>query len=308
MGALALVLGRRAQFTAAGRLPVLERLLARGEAFAAAPDAEHPVLARWFDLPRRPWPFAALLRDAERGDGRRGTWLRVDPSWAQVDVTAARLMAVGTLGLDAEEARALRTAVAPLFGDRGLALEASDPDHWYVVLPEGSPFAGLEPPWRMLGQDLRAGLPSSRDAIRWTALLNECQAVLHDHAVNRRRAAEGEPPANSLWFWGAGAWPARVGARVASVASSDPLFVALARAAGVAIEAVPRPGASGVALADLRAVADAQALERDWLAPAWQALRRGRIAELTVQFADGAGATCTRARSFAFWRRPRPLA
>jgi hypothetical protein len=308
LGALALVLGRRAQFASADRLPVLERLLARGEGFTAPADAEHPILARWFELPRRPWPFAAMLREAERGDGRRGTWLRVDPAWAQVDVTAARLMAVGTLGLDEEEARALRAAVAPLFGDRGIALEASHPDHWYVVLPEGSPFAGLEPPWRMLGQDLRAGLPSSRDALRWTALLNECQAVLHDHAVNRRRAAQGKPPANSLWFWGAGAWPARITARVGSVASSDPLFVALGRAAGIAIEAVPRPAGAEIALADLRASPDAQAVERDWLSPAWRALRRGRIDRVTVQFADGSGSTCTRAQAFAFWRRPRPLA
>jgi hypothetical protein len=289
-------------------MPVLERLLARGEAFDAAADAEHPVLSRWFELPRSPWPFAALLREVERGDGRRGHWLRVDPAWAQVDVTAARLMAIGTLGLGADEAEALRAAVGPLFGDRGLQLDAAHPDHWYVVLPEGSPFAGLEPPWRMLGQDLRAGLPSSRDAIRWTALLNECQAVLHDHAVNRRRTAAGLPPANSLWFWGAGTWPVRVGTRVAAVASSDPLFVALGRAAGARIEDVPRPPADGVSLADLRAVADGAVLERDWLAPAWGALRGGRIDRLVLQFGDGSGVECTRGRAFAFWRRPRPLA
>jgi hypothetical protein len=41
----------------------------------------------------------------------------------------------------------------------------------------------------------------------WLRLQSEAQMLLHDHPVNRERAARGWPPLNSLWFWGGGALP-----------------------------------------------------------------------------------------------------
>jgi len=47
-------------------------------------------------------------------------------------------------------------------------------------------------------------LPSGPDAMRFHALMNEAQMLLHEHPVNAEREARGEPALNSIWFWGGG--------------------------------------------------------------------------------------------------------
>lgn len=304
---LLLVLPRRAVLAVGARLPALERLLARGVAAPPDPDAGHPWLERVFDLPRRPWPWAALARDADRGDAGDAAWLRADPAHVRADIAGARLLAVGELRLAADDAAALGAALAPLFGDLGFEFSTPRPERWYVRLPQGVPAPEFSPPWRALGEDPRAHAPQGTDAARWQRVASECQVLLHAHPVNARRAAAGLPTVNCLWFWGAGPLPPRVGARVDAIAGDDPLLAALARAAGVPVSRGAPPDAPRT-LIDLRAVRDPALLESQWLQPAWRALRRGRIAELRVLFADGACRDVTRWRAFASWRRPRPLA
>jgi hypothetical protein len=60
----------------------------------------------------------------------------------------------------------------------------------------------------VLGQPVSACLPTGEGADRWLRRINECQMVLHGHAVNQRRAVSGQPLINGLWLWGGGAMPA----------------------------------------------------------------------------------------------------
>ncbi len=59
------------------------------------------------------------------------------------------------------------------------------------------------------------------------SLLAEACAILQDHAVNRKRAAEGKNPANAIWLWGEGKSPAmetfeaRFGLRGALISAVD---------------------------------------------------------------------------------------
>lgn len=303
---LLLVLPRRAALAGGPRMPALERLLARGAMLAPEADAEHPWLGRVFALPKRPWPWAALSRDSDAGDAGDDAWLRADPAHVRADIAGARLLAVGDIGLGLEEAEALRSALAPLFGDFGLELSAPHPERWYLRLPRGSGLPAFSPPWAALGDDPRAHPPQGAEAARWRRAMNECQVLLHAHPVNARRAAAGRATVNSLWFWGAGVRPARVAAQVDAIAGDDPLLVALARAAGVPVSRSTPPEGSRTLL-DLRALRDPAALDAQWLTPAWRALRAGRIAALRVLFADGASCASTRWMAFAAWRRPRPL-
>jgi hypothetical protein len=305
---LLLLLPRRAALANGARMPALERIMARGMATPAAADPGHPCLEHVFDLPARPWPLAAITRDLDAGDCSGATWLRADPALVQADLAGARLMAVGEIGLTASEARALAAALAPLFGDHGMELSAPQPERWYLRLSPEAPLPLFSPPWAALGDDPRGHGPSGPQAARWVRLRAECEVLLHAHPVNAARAAAGRPVANGVWFWGGGARPARVGARVDAVASDDPLLAALARAADIPRVRAAAEVSSGNPLLDLRALRDPALLEAQWIGPAWAALRRGRLARLEVVFADGGAVAVGRAGAFASWRRPRRLA
>ena len=56
----------------------------------------------------------------------------------------------------------------------------------------------------VLGKSVNPYIEQSRDNLAWYRLVNEMQMFLHQHAVNRERAARGRPAINSLWFWGGG--------------------------------------------------------------------------------------------------------
>jgi len=63
------------------------------------------------------------------------------------------------------------------------------------------------PPHDYIEQDIS---PFRRDYFRhelWKELLENAEGVLADHPVNRRRAAAGKLPANSIWPWGEGKMP-----------------------------------------------------------------------------------------------------
>lgn len=308
MRALTLLLPRLSNLGTDARLPILERVAARAARAAAVEDCEHPVLSQLFSLPRRPWPLAAITRMAEGDAPGDGTWVRADPAHLRPDIAGARLLAAGDLGLSPAAAATLCRALAPLFGDAGMELSAPHPDRWYLRLPAGAPTPLLAPPWRALGDDLRAHLPQGPDAARWRRLQNETQILLHAHPINAERAAAGLPAVNGLWFWGAGVRPARIDALFDRLASEDPLLGALAAAAGIAVDRTVPVDATGRVLVDLRPLRDAVALERQWVAPAWQGLRRGGIGGLRLLFADGASWTLSRRAAFAFWRRPVGLA
>jgi hypothetical protein len=304
MRALTLLLPRLSSLSPSASLPILERIAARATRTAPPADAEHPVFSQFFSLPQRPWPLAAITRMAEADAVGEGTWVRADPAHVRADIGGARLLAVGDVGLSAAEATALCRALAPLFGDTGMELSAPHPDRWYLRLPAGAPTPRLVPPWHALGDDLRVHLPQGADAARWLRLQNESQVLLHAHPVNTARVAAGLPAANSLWFWGAGARPARVAAALERLASEDVLLRALGLAAGIAVDRELPADAAGRVLLDLRPLRDPAILESRWLAPAWLGLRGGRIGSLRLLFADGAVWSLSRAAAWMVWRRP----
>lgn len=290
----------------------LARALGRADVPGDGDAGERAQLLRQFELLPRGWPVAALTRSQDANDADSARWLRADPAWVRPDINGARLFACGDgLHLSREDADALLPSLRTLFGDAGFPIDAPAPSRWYLRLSAGTtppPFAG---PDEALGTDLFDALVGTDPAAdaglrRWRALLNEAQVVLHNHPWNARRAAAGKPPVNSLWFWGGGTLPDRVATAHPLVASDDVLLRALAANAGL----VPVPARSGYdaaaggGLFDLREARDLAALDRDWIQPALDALRRGRLRELRLDFADGAGYVLAAAHRWRFWRRP----
>ena len=249
------------------------------------------------------WPIAALQRAQRHGASAVGQrhWLRADPVFWQADLSTARLMAWGNLGLSPEEAGSLADSLRPAFDERGLEFEVLGPHAWCLGLPEGVAWPAFTHPLDALGDDAYGHLPSGPAMRPLRSLLGEVQVMLHQHPVNIERASAGLPPVNSLWFWGVGRLPERVQASARAVFSLDDEVTALAHAAGRLRLEEPR-AESGV-LMDLRHERDADR----WAAildEVLSVLRRGEVSSVQLDSADGEQFTLHRGQRWRWWRRP----
>jgi hypothetical protein len=308
MAELTLLLPPLAHIEAAGTPAALAGWLARGNRMPDAKSGRDSALRECFEFLGVALPAAALTRSVDAGDVANAVWLRADPAYAMADAVTARLLACGTLDLSREEADALARALQPLFGDAGFPLEPAIPSRWYLRSPPGVRLPQFATPADALGDDLMQHLPQGDNERQWRHLLNEAQVILHNHPVNERRMQRGQMPANSLWFWGAGALPEWVRSSFTHVFSSDDIVVALARTAKVAI-ALPEPVAvfhvesRDIVLLDLADVRDPFALERDWLDPLDAALKRRKLKALHLRFGSGERFSVKPAHRWRFWRR-----
>lgn len=282
------------------------RWLGRSEASAALAPGRQAQLRRQFELHPAHWAVAALTRQDDRGDAAGSTWLRADPCHVRPDLNGARLLAIGDgLGLTADDPAALLPALQPLFQDAGWHLDAGAPGRWYLRLPPATAIPEFLEPDDALGADLIDHLIEGPQGRQWRGLLSEAQVILHNHPWNQERARLGRPPINSLWFWGGGDLPDRVDAACDAFHSNDEVALSLAAAAGIAAILPERfaPAAHRQSF-DLVAARDLTRLERDWLAPAREALRDGRLQQLRLDGEDGVSRVLRRGDRWRLWRRP----
>ena len=236
---------------------------------------------------------------------------RADPAYARADMTTARLLACGELGLSAAEAQALIQPLRPLFGDAGFPIDAPVPQRWYLRCPPGAQLPAFSAPAEVLGDDLGRHLPTAAQGRRWRSLFNEAQILLHQHPLNAERVRRGQLPVNALWFWGGGTLPEWVRGAVTVVLGEDVPLRALAARAGVRAHAAEPAALAGLA-ADAAALLDL-AVERDggvlrtWIEAVAAALRDGRLSALDVRFESGERLHVTARQRWRFWRRLRPL-
>lgn len=254
--------------------------------------------------------MAALTRQLDAGDASGAYWLRADPAHVRPDINGVRLLACGeSLMLSEQDSTALLPILKPLFGDSGFLIDAPTPSHWYLRLPaEAKPPLFTEPS-EALGGDLFEHMPEGDPGRRWRALANEAQVLLHNHPWNARRAAQGKPPVNSLWFWGGGVLPDIVRSTHAQAQSGEAQLQALACACdGVDMTSVPTcfttPDVD--TLIDLRDVSDLSVIDEAWLQPACDALRRRELRSLSLDLGDGCGYILRGGQRWRFWRRPIP--
>ena len=294
-------------------LPVLERVfaetppadVARALGRADRSDGEPgraAQLRRHFALLPNRWSEAAISRLAEPGadadDVRRHAWLRVDPAHLRAGINGVVLLGTGdALGLDATDSAAFLPALKPLFGDAGFQLDAPHPARWYLRLPQEAKLPAFASPDLALGDDVFEHAPEGPEARRWRALTGEAEVLLHNHPRNAQRAAGGRVAVNALWPWGGGLLPDHVTTTFPKLHSDDVLLHGLAKLANIA--AMPAQSTMpDDALFDLRK-ADAATLR-----PMLDALHRGELRELTLDFADGPQFTFRRSQRWRFWRRP----
>ena len=103
----------------------------------------------------------------------------------------------------------------------------------------------MEQPHDHLGQKIGEYLPKEE---QFRHMMEQSYALLNEHPLNQKRAAQGKNKANSLWFWGAGTKPsldsfeAKTGLKGAMISAVD-LLKGIAVGAGMQV--VDVPGANG---------------------------------------------------------------
>ena len=197
------------------------------------------------------------------------------------------------------------------FHEAGLKLHCMAGVHWFLEL-QRELNAACVAPGRVLGRDVADDLPSGADGPYLRRVMTEIQMWLHGVGDERARF-------NALWLWGGGhRWPEFSGQTLPVAASSEPLLRGLWRLAGRGVVSVPKDfaGACGLdaenllvtlSLEELRLEHPGQPLERlerDWFAPAWDALGHGALRSLAVNL-NGVLSRVTRAQRWRRWRTPR---
>lgn len=309
--------------------PTLARLLGRGDRSPLDATSPEAWLARRHGYGEAP-PFAALAALGAGIDPGTGVWIGADPVHLRPQGAELFLTSGRYLDITADEASACIAALDRFFSEDGMTFLSLAPDRWIATCPAGRP-ARTVPPSLAHGRSVDALLPSGQDARHWMQRFNESQMVLHPLALNDARESRGRPTINSLWFWGAGvaeAPPARPfvaihadslearGLAKAGGASTGPapgrLTADLWRGAAGAVLCWIADGIDDAAHGDVDAWQMAVArLDRDFLAPAEQALKAGEIERLEVIVPagrDGFALIVTRGSLRRFWRRPQRLA
>jgi len=307
----------------ADSLAAAETLIARGRRKRMAPVSREAWLFERFGVPKqRDWPVAPYTLLADGGAPERRYWMRADPVHLQVGRDSLGLADSAAFDVSRAESEALVETLNRHFGQTMLFYPVR-PARWYVRL-EKAPDMQTTPAAAARGLAIDEKLPSGPDAMRFHALMNEAQMLLHEHPVNAVREARGDLSLNSIWFWGGGVIETAKARPFSAVVGDDPLARGLALAAGIPARALPRDAGSmlasladeGMALVVLDALREAQlrerrtALERDWFLPLLAALKSSRIGMLTLHLAGEnrlLQVETVRSDLRYFWRLRKPL-
>lgn len=324
------------------RSPALDKLLARaalvervaGEDFQRTLPHERWVARQFGAIASNALdeaPLAPYMLLADGGTPGRDEWACVEPVHVRIAHDHLVLIDPSALDLTDEDAAKLLAVAKPLIEEMGVRIEAPSPRRWYLTGEVLGKLAGASP-LRASGRSIEIWLPhdahSGQRSRIWMKLQNEVQMGWFEHPVNEAREAQGLPAVNSIWLHAQGiAQPVR--SPFVRVFSDALATRGLAMAAAVET-AVPPPafhalpplsagagaGTTLVELSPFAAPFIAQdwaawqaaldALERDWFAPALEALEAGRLGALTLTLAGDTGSatlTATRGELRKFWRR-----
>ncbi len=307
-----------------------ETLIARGRHRRLAASSPEAWLFGRFEVPRqRDWPVAPYTLLADGGAPGRHFWLRADPAHLRVNRDQLALADSLAFGVSRAESETLVESLNRHFGE-AMIFYPMRPERWYARIAQ-APDMETTPLAAARGKTLEGRLPSGADAMRFHALMNEAQMLLHEHPVNVGREARGELAINSIWFWGGGVLVASGGRPFSAVIGDDPLARGLALAAELSARALPKEAGSmlaavedkGVALVVLDTLQNAAsfadagryrqqlaALERDWFEPLLAALQSGRMGMLTLHLPGEdflLEVEIVRSDLRHFWRLRKPL-
>jgi len=300
-------------------LPALEKLLARGNASSFPTETLEARLCAAFGA-QAVAPVRAVADGLEAGGHY---WLCADP--VSLRLTTAQVLLLPDVMPTQEEASALCASLNEHFAGMGLHFSAPRSQHWYVQV-DAEPQMTTTPLRQVAWGDAKLHTPLGVDALSWQRIATEAQMLLHTHPLNQVRAARGELPINSLWFWGGGrATP--LAPAFDAVGGDCGLVGAFAGAAGMQLvdslqamlEGQCKKGlwvctapAEALQRGDLYSWREAvQQVEQQYAQPLLKALQAGRLQRLTLEVLREDSVhrlELTRGAAWKLWRGARPLA
>jgi hypothetical protein len=253
------------------RLRSVERWLGRADIVRDPARNASSWLAKAFAID--PLPAAALEQLA--AGNRDGHWMRADPVHLRVEGDALRLHDAASVGVTLDEARSLAATLQAHFAADGLEFHPQTPERWHLRMPSGEAprTTALDD---AIGRNVFGMLPE--DA-KWRNALTEAQMILSGHEVNARREAEGRPPINSVWFWGAGSLPAAAATPYATVYADTAIARGLGAWSGARVHSLPK----GIEALDLERESesalvvltrDAAEIDEHWFGPLAKGIER----------------------------------
>lgn len=284
------------------------RLLAHGKLQWQESALDAALCSMFGVSQQQDWPWAALARRGHEAAADQDYLLFASPVNLALMRDSFLLNAPVPLPLSAEHKQALRLSLNQHFAEEHLEFLPAPGGHLWLRLP-AAPALATTSPYIAQGQNVADFMPQGADAARWRARLNEIQMLLHGHAVNQAREAQGELPVNSLWLHGGGVMPASTGAKLPmQVYTDDASVQGLAALAGgkalalmdlaqvlekredaLLVYPLQRPADSELLLNALRT----RKLQELLLGFVWQ----GRIRQLVIKPHD----------LWKFWRKPQAM-
>ncbi len=294
-------------------LPALEKLLARSVRSTLQATTLEDFLCERFAA-----KCAPVRARADGLDTASGYWLCADPVHLQLQHSQVVLQP--DVGCSAAEAGELCAVLNAHFRDDGMTFHAPHPQRWYIRT-EAFSEAAMAPLRVAAWRDVKEYQPQGEDARRWRRLANDIQMLLHGHAVNQTREAQGMPAINSLWLWGGG-HASPLHPAFDAVGGDDSLSTAFGLAGGAVVtttlrEMAESQGENGLWVCtapnaawqrgDIYVWREAvQAMERDVVQPALKALRAGLVQKVTLEVLTGPAMLRFELGRAGLWKAWRP--
>ena len=278
-------------------------------------DPEHALeasLCKQFGIKKQAdWPLAPLALLGEEAQQAAGYWFVVHP------VHFVLQRDYFTLGdavpLNAMEAELLAAALNQHFTQDGLRFVTSKTSDFLYLHVNDEVDVSTYSLSEAMGRDVGKYMPHGKHGMKFQALLNEVQMLLHDHPINQALEKRGLLAVNSLWLSGGGCFEAinpSAQTPAFQLFANDALSAGLAKWSGVSSASVKDYASLKLVGDGLMVVANNRDLESDWFAPMLKSLKQEELDTLRCHF-DVHGMTFTlhlKPRDmWKFWRKLNPI-
>lgn len=308
------------QFLLSGdEAPAFVKLCAVGTWSLDAENALEASLCKQFGIRKQAdWPLAPLslmgerlALAAEKTQQEAGDWFLVHPVHF---VLQRDFFTLGdTVRLNADEAELLSAQLNAHFSQDGLYFAPSKSGDFLYMRVNTDVDVSTSLLSEATGRDVGKHMPSGKDGMKFQALLNEVQMLLHDHPLNQAREQKGLLVVNSLWLSGGGSFqklnqsPHKPSFKFFA---NDAVSAGLAQWANIAYQPLALDFSSMENEDAVFVLDHAKALDASWFAPLLNALKAGMVKTLRCHF-DVHGMTFTlhlKSRdTWKFWRKRNPV-
>ena len=252
-------------------------------------------------------PLAASRMQSLGMSAEPGTWFLLHPVHIHIARDHLVLTDRRRLPLIDAESRAFFDTALAVFENAGKTLRYGSPDTWFVRADDWANLQTASPD-AACGHNIDIWMPKGEGERAWRKLQNEVQMEWHENPVNNAREARRDPSVNSLWLWGAS------NESSAGTASPLPSFDSAQGVQTMLASAQPEvltvlDNLSETALAEEWGgwLESMQQLDQHWFAPMLDALKNGKIAQLTLVLSHNTQLrefNLTKSSFMKFWARP----